>query len=302
MDINLKGKVALVTGATGDLGRVMAKTLAECGADVIIHYNRNADKAAELTETIHQMGRRALAVQADITSQPSITTMRILLQQENLMPDIVVANAVSSYTWTTILEQSADDFISQFQSTVMQNVYLSKSFIPHLISQNSGRYIAINTECAQLANPGSAAYVAGKKEIRDWLLNRGRPILFSTAMMPAAAAAIIEAFDMLDESDVHTSTLWNNARHFKGLLKDAGFDIGQSETPITPVIVGDEKLTIMFSKTLLERGVFVSAIVFPTVAKGTGRIRCMVSALHTFGQLEKAARIITETGKELGII
>ena len=163
MDINLKGKVALVTGATGDLGRVMAKTLAECGADVIIHYNRNADKAAELTETIHQMGRRALAVQADITSQPSITTMRILLQQENLMPDIVVANAVSSYTWTTILEQSADDFISQFQSTVMQNVYLSKSFIPHLISQNSGRYIAINTECAQLANPGSAAYVAGKK-------------------------------------------------------------------------------------------------------------------------------------------
>jgi len=145
-------------------------------------------------------------------------------------------------------------------------------------------------------------YVAGKKEIRDWLLNRGRPILFSTAMMPAAAAAIIEAFDMLDESDAYTNALWNNAQHFKGLLKEAGFDIGHSETPITPVIVGDEKLTITLSKTLLERGVFVSAIVFPTVAKGTGRIRCMVSALHTKEQLDRAARIIRETGKELGII
>ncbi len=163
MEINLKGKVALVTGATGDLGRVMVRTLASCGADVIIHYIRKTDKAAELTEEVLSMGQKAMAVQADITSQPSITTMRNLLMQENMMPDIVVANAVSSYTWTSVLEQSADDFISQFQSNVMQSVYLSKAFIPNMIEKKAGKYIAINTECAILSDPYSSAYASAKR-------------------------------------------------------------------------------------------------------------------------------------------
>jgi len=144
-------------------------------------------------------------------------------------------------------------------------------------------------------------YVCGSEGMKEWLLHRGRPLLFSTAMMPSAAAAIIEAFKMLEESTEFTDRLWDNARYFKALLKEKGFDIGQSQTPITPIMIGDEQLTLEFSRTLLANGVFVSGIVFPTVAKGKGRIRCMVSALHTKEQLEKAVDIIDRTAKKLSI-
>ncbi|MBE0700124.1 MAG: glycine C-acetyltransferase [Acholeplasmataceae bacterium] len=145
-------------------------------------------------------------------------------------------------------------------------------------------------------------YVAGSKEMRDWLLHRGRPLLFSTAIMPAAAAAIIEAFHMLEESGAYTTKLWDNARYFKTKLKSHGFNLGKSETPITPIMVGEESKTMAFSKQLLAKGVFVSGIVFPTVAKNQGRIRCMVSALHTKEQLDEAVHVIAGVGKEMGII
>lgn len=144
-------------------------------------------------------------------------------------------------------------------------------------------------------------YVCGSEGMKEWLLHRGRPLLFSTAMMPGAAAAIIEAFHMLEESTEYTDKLWDNARYFKSLLKEKGFDIGQSQTPITPIMIGDEQLTMEFSKTLLANQVYVSGIVFPTVAKGKGRVRCMVSALHTREQLERAVDIIDRTAKKLGI-
>ena len=145
-------------------------------------------------------------------------------------------------------------------------------------------------------------YVCGTKASRDWLLHRGRPLLFSTAMMPSAAAAIIEAFKMLEETTEFTDKLWDNAKYFKKLLVEKGFDIGHSETPITPIMVGDEAKTIAFSKELLKRGVYVSGIVFPTVQRGKGRIRCMVSALHSKEMLEKAVKIIHETALNMGII
>lgn len=163
MKINLEGKNALITGATGELGRTMVRTLAECGANPIIHYISKTEMAAELTEEVNKMGRKAMAVQSDITSLASVMTMRNLLIQEKMMPDIVVANAVSSYNWSTILEQPAEDFQSQFNSCVLQSVFLSKAFIPSMIEKKSGRYIAINTECAILADPATAAYVAAKK-------------------------------------------------------------------------------------------------------------------------------------------
>ncbi|MDX9691678.1 MAG: aminotransferase class I/II-fold pyridoxal phosphate-dependent enzyme, partial [Acholeplasmataceae bacterium] len=144
-------------------------------------------------------------------------------------------------------------------------------------------------------------YVCGSEGMKEWLLHRGRPLLFSTAMMPAAAASIIEAFKMLEESTEYTDKLWDNARYFKSLLVEKGFDIGISQTPITPIMIGDEALTMEFSKALLNNGVYVSGIVFPTVAKGKGRIRCMVSALHTKEQLETAANIIEKTAKKLNI-
>lgn len=145
-------------------------------------------------------------------------------------------------------------------------------------------------------------YVAGSKTMREWLLHRGRPLLFSTAMMPAAAAAIIEAFTMLDTTTAHTDRLWDNARYFQGRLKNLGFDLGVTQTPITPIIIGDETKTLAFSKRLLERGVFVSGIVFPTVPAGKARIRCMVSALHERAHLDKAIVVIEETAKAMNLI
>ncbi len=145
-------------------------------------------------------------------------------------------------------------------------------------------------------------YVASKKVVKEWLLHRGRPLLFSTALPPAAIGAIIQSVKLLMNSTEYTDQLWDNARYFKNKLEKLGFDIGHSETPITPVMVGKEDLTMKFSKRLLEEGVFVSAIVFPTVPKNTGRLRCMISAAHTKEDLDFAVETMEKVGKELKII
>ncbi len=145
-------------------------------------------------------------------------------------------------------------------------------------------------------------YCAGKKVMQEWLSHRGRPILFSTALPPAAVAPITEAIKMLMSTSEYTDRLWSNAKFFKEKLGKLGFDTGKSETPITPVIIGDEAKSMEFSKKLLDKGVYVSAIVFPTVAKGTGRVRCMVTAGHSEEQLAKAVDVFEEVGKEMGII
>jgi glycine C-acetyltransferase len=145
-------------------------------------------------------------------------------------------------------------------------------------------------------------YVASKKIVKEWLLHRARPLLFSTALPPAAIGATIESVKMLMESEEYTDKLWDNARYFKEKMKTLGFDIGHSETPITPVMVGNEAKTMEFSKTLLANGVFVSGIVFPTVPKGTGRLRCMISAMHTKDDLDFAIKVFEKVGKELKII
>jgi glycine C-acetyltransferase len=145
-------------------------------------------------------------------------------------------------------------------------------------------------------------YVAGSETMYEWLNHRARPVLFSTSLPPAAAGAIIEALKMLMESTEYTDRLWENARYFKGKLGKLGFNTGHSETPITPVIIGDEGKTMEFSRKLLDNGVFVSGIVFPTVPKGTGRVRCMVSAAHSKENLDEAVRVFELVGKEMGIL
>lgn len=145
-------------------------------------------------------------------------------------------------------------------------------------------------------------YVAGKKVTIEWLKNRGRPFLFSTAMTPSAVGSCIEAIKMLMESTEYTDKLWDNARYFKEKISKLGYNIGESETPITPVIIGDEELTGKFSKQLFENGLFVSPIIFPTVPKGTARVRCMVTAGHTKEQLDRAVSIFEKVGKEMGIL
>lgn len=145
-------------------------------------------------------------------------------------------------------------------------------------------------------------YVAGSKTMQEWLNHRGRPILFSTSLTPASAGAIIEAITMLMETTEYTDRLWKNARHFKQKLGALGFNTGHSETPITPVIIGDEAKTMEFSRKLFDNGVFVSGIVFPTVPKGTGRLRCMVTAGHTEEQLDRAVAAFEKVGKEMNIL
>lgn len=145
-------------------------------------------------------------------------------------------------------------------------------------------------------------YVAGSNTMKEWLSHRGRPILFSTSLPPAAVCAISEAVKLLMGTTEFTDRLWENGRYFKKRMQEAGFDIGNSETPITPVMVGEEEATMKFSKELLNRGVFVSGIVFPTVPKGTGRLRCMVTAGHTKEQLDQAVETFVSVGKEMGVI
>jgi glycine C-acetyltransferase len=145
-------------------------------------------------------------------------------------------------------------------------------------------------------------YVASKEETKTWLSHRARPLLFSTALPPAATAAALESVKMLGESTEFTDQLWDNAKYFKEKLGKLGFDTGHSETPITPVIIGDEAKTMAFSKALLEAGVYVSGIVFPTVPKGTGRLRVMISASHTKDNLDFAIKQFEQVGKQLNII
>ena len=145
-------------------------------------------------------------------------------------------------------------------------------------------------------------YVAGSKTMKEWLSHRARPILFSTALPPAAVGALIEAVKLLLSSTEYTDRLWDNADYFKEKLGKLGFDTGHSETPITPVMIGEEAKTVEFSKRLLENGVFGSAIVFPTVPQGKGRIRCMVTAGHTKEQLDRAVEAFNTVGKDMGLI
>ncbi|WP_066254758.1 glycine C-acetyltransferase [Neobacillus drentensis] len=145
-------------------------------------------------------------------------------------------------------------------------------------------------------------YVAGKKNLIDWLKVRSRPFLFSTSLTPADVAASKKSIEILMESTELNKKLWENGNYLKKGLKELGFNIGNSETPITPCIIGDESLTQQFSKRLNEEGVYAKAIVFPTVPQGTGRVRNMPTAAHTKEMLDQAVAIYEKVGKEMGVI
>lgn len=144
--------------------------------------------------------------------------------------------------------------------------------------------------------------VAGKQVIIDWLRQRARPFLFSSAMTVPDVAACLEGVAMLEESEALVQQLWNNAEFFKREMKNLGFNVGHSQTPIVPVMLGEADLAQQFSKKLFERGVFAMAITFPTVPQGTARIRVMNSAAHTQADLEKALAAFAKTGRELKVL
>ncbi len=144
--------------------------------------------------------------------------------------------------------------------------------------------------------------VAGKPVIIDWLRQRGRPFLFSSAVTPPDAAACIAAVDVLEESTELVDRLWENARYFKAEMKTLGFDTGVSTTPITPVMLGEAPLAQQFSRELFEKGVFAMALGFPTVPKGKARIRVMISAAHSRDDLDQGLAAFSKVGKDLGVI
>ncbi|ENZ5626444.1 glycine C-acetyltransferase [Enterococcus hirae] len=145
-------------------------------------------------------------------------------------------------------------------------------------------------------------YVAGSKSLIDWLKSRGRPFLFSTSLTPGAAGAALASIQLMQDHPELVEKVWENAIYFKEELKKIGYDIGVSETPITPVILGDESLTQQFSKKLIENGLYVKPIVYPTVPLGTGRVRNMPTAAHTKEMLDHAVAIYQKVGNEMGII
>lgn len=145
-------------------------------------------------------------------------------------------------------------------------------------------------------------YIASRMELTEYLRQRARPILFSSAVTPSDVAACIAAVKLLESSDKLVMRLWENVRYFKEKMKSLGFDTGHSETPITPIMLGDAGLARSFSKRLFEEKVFAMAIGYPTVPMNKARIRVMISAVHTHEDLDYACDAFESVGKELKVL
>jgi glycine C-acetyltransferase len=150
-------------------------------------------------------------------------------------------------------------------------------------------------------------YVCGSKDLIDYLYHRARPFLFSTSHPPSVAATCIAAFDVLEQEPERMERLWDNTRYWKKELGNLGFNIGgvntpASETPITPIIIGDGKLTMEFSRELFKEGVLGTGIAFPTVPEGKARIRTIMTATHTRQELEQALEVLKRVGQRMRIL
>ncbi len=164
LSIDLRGHLALVTGSTGELGRVIADTLAEAGADLALHVRREGEAARALQAKIEARGRRAAIFPADIGDPGSIQRMQASIAVRLGAPSIVVINAVQQiHPWSSVLDESIADYESQLRTCVLQSVGLAKAFVPAMIERSWGRVVGVNSECAALCGPSQSAYVAGKR-------------------------------------------------------------------------------------------------------------------------------------------
>lgn len=150
-------------------------------------------------------------------------------------------------------------------------------------------------------------YVCGSRDLIDYLYHRARPFLFSTSHPPSVAATCIAAFDLLESEPERIERLWSNTEYFRSELAGAGFDVGgrttpKSETPITPIILGDGRGTMEFSKGLFDAGVMATGIAFPTVPEGKARVRTIMTSEHTRGQIDQALEVFSSVGKRMGVL
>jgi len=172
------------------------------------------------------------------------------------------------------------------------------------IVDHFGLHGRVDIECGTMSKAFGVmgGYIAGSADLVEYLRQQARPFLFSSAATPPDVAACIAAIDILEEDDSPVRKLWDNAEYFKNALQEMGFDTGRSQTPITPVMLGEAETAWAFSKRLFAEGVFGTAIAFPTVARGKARIRAMLSAAHTGQDLDFAIDAFARVGRELGVI
>lgn len=163
IEINLSNRVAVITGGSGALGRVMVRTIARAGADIAICYHQNEAMAGRLLGEVQALGVHGMIVQADVTDADSIFSMRDAVTSKLGAANIIVNNAVIQYKWVSVLDQPAEDYESQFRSCVLHNVHMTKAFVPAMIDSGWGRVIGINTECAMQNFVSQSAYTAGKR-------------------------------------------------------------------------------------------------------------------------------------------
>lgn len=161
-------------------------------------------------------------------------------------------------------------------------------------------HIQVGTLSKAIAAIGG--YVCGSRDLIEFLYHRARPFLFSTSHPPSVAATCLAALDLLEKEPERIERLWQNTEYFKGELRKAGFQTGASETPITPILIGDAALAFRFSNELFEEGVFATGVGYPTVPKGKARIRTIVTAVHTREHLDRALEILVRVAKRLGIL
>lgn len=162
--------------------------------------------------------------------------------------------------------------------------------------------VALNIGTLSKAVGVVGGYVAASQTVRDHLIHKARPFLFSSSHPPAVVMACVAAIDVLEQEPQLIERLWENARYLKKGLADAGFDIGRSQTPITPVMCGEAGQAMALSDQLMQRGVFAQGIGFPTVARGQARVRTIVTATHTTAHLDAALAAFSEAGKAIGLL
>jgi glycine C-acetyltransferase len=165
--------------------------------------------------------------------------------------------------------------------------------------------IQVGTLSKAIASLGG--YVCGSRDLIDFLYHRARPFLFSTSHPPSVAASCLAAFDILQNEPERIDRLWANTAYFKGQLADAGFDVGgvttpASETPITPLIVGDGRRTMDFSRALFEAGVMATGIAFPTVPEGKARVRTIMTSEHSRAEIDRALEVLVDVAKRMGVL
>lgn len=163
MKIDLSNRIALVTGGASELGRVMSRTLGQCGAAVGVHYFKNEAPARYLCDELRAAGVQTAAFQADVTQAADVARLHAEVVRQLGQPDVLVLNAVSRIAWKPLLEQPPADYLDQFHSCVLQAVHLVQAFAPAMVKARRGRIIALNTECAMTCRPTESAYAAGKR-------------------------------------------------------------------------------------------------------------------------------------------